>query len=123
SVNTVAAMTYSQPKVSMTPVSAASATFPSPVGETRPHTTKAIASTPATPKTTLSRPGRPRRRRRGGGGAEVLEELLGRLGVLAHGDARRRVRGRGRRADSFLEEGRGRGGVDGGRGERSGTAV
>ena len=56
SVKTEAAMTYSHPKLPITPASAESATAPRPAGETSPHTTKAMASTAATPKTIRSVP-------------------------------------------------------------------
>ncbi len=61
-VKTVAAMTKSHPKLSITPVRAAPATTPRLSGEMKPQTTKATARNPAVKKTGLSRPIRRRYR-------------------------------------------------------------
>lgn len=59
-VKTVAAMTKSQPKLSMTPFSRVPATDPRLSGEKKPQTPNSTARTPAVKNTTLSTPVRMR---------------------------------------------------------------
>ena len=54
--NRVDDRTNSQPKLLIVPPRAHLETLPSPCGEMKPHTTKAMVAVAATPKTTLSIP-------------------------------------------------------------------
>src|SRR5690606_16234820 len=105
-VKTVAAMTYSQPKFEITPLSTSDPTSPNP-GGISPRTTEAIPHHEGDRQSAgdtehhVVQPGVLASSAPGRDGAEVLEELLGRLRVLAHEEALRSTRSERGRSPSW----------------------